>query len=157
MWLLCSVDIFDLISIEIWQLLCESIFVVGIGAAVDLDHFIAATSFSYQAASSLPSRPFGHNLIFVFLPCSVAWYLTSRRIAAMVSITYTLHLLRDGLRRGLWIYPFDPTKPVPMTAYGLTIFSFPVLCQILRIVFINIRNSYISSDRCVDDEQQHTV
>lgn len=105
-----------------------------IGSAVDIDHFIAAGSMSLTDATHLQSRPLGHMVLSallaafaaLFLSClclsrtirfpsakSVEWYWC-KRYALLTFSAYIAHLLRDSVRRGLWIC----TLPGSITTSG---------------------------------------
>ena len=100
-------------------------FSLACGSLVDLDHFIAAGSVSFADATNLQTRPLGHTVVAgvltsltVFVICLVyhvirqggfvritdtpAWY-RSKRYALLVFSAYLAHLLRDSVRRGLWL------------------------------------------------------
>jgi hypothetical protein len=103
------------------------------GSAVDIDHFIAAGSASIAAATSLPSRPWGHALLTGVVVsagagATAAWFPKGSVVHALLSsaylsvdaigehtsllvfTSYLVHLLRDAVRRGLWIctLPYFP-------------------------------------------------
>jgi hypothetical protein len=96
------------------------------GSAVDIDHFIAAGSASIAAATSLPLRPWGHALLSGFAVSLIAGAIVSlipkgssfhtllsptyapteaidTHMSVLVFTSYFVHLLRDAVRRGLWI------------------------------------------------------
>lgn len=97
-----------------------------IGSAVDVDHFIAAGSPSLAAATHLPSRPWGHSVLVCAVFALAAWALmnaavklqqrfgtpwfsgvltnaTAQRVALLTFSAYIAHLLRDSVRRGMWL------------------------------------------------------
>jgi hypothetical protein len=106
----------------------ENILATVFGSMVDIDHFVAAGSLSLSAATNLPSRPWGHCL-FTGLIVSVALGAVSwlagmidkpknnckpseparfsqhwpARVTLLIFTSYLAHLLRDAVRRGLWI------------------------------------------------------
>jgi len=47
----------------------------------------------------------------------------------VLTATFT-HQLRDALRRGLWLYPFE-TKPLPFWTYSFMLLSYPLLCGLI--------------------------
>ncbi|XP_023710471.1 transmembrane protein 267 isoform X2 [Cryptotermes secundus] len=95
-----------------------------LASAIDLDHFAAARSFRIQDARQLPSRPPLHCTSVMLAVCGIllllsftfrwvllhcfSWIL----IAAVLS-----HHLRDATRRGLWMYPFGSSPPIPYAGY----------------------------------------
>eukprot|EP00981_Chlorochromonas_danica_P011116 scaffold3756_cov180-Ochromonas_danica.AAC.8 len=95
----------------------QEIVVAGVlGCVVDVDHFLAARSLSLYNATHLPARPFGHAVLFILLITLLIYGITSSRgYAAMVFCSLTCHQLRDGLRRGLWLWPLGSTSPLPLT------------------------------------------
>ncbi|KAL5112013.1 GPN-loop GTPase 3 [Taenia crassiceps] len=140
------------------HLMIESaLFSALIAVIVDIDHFIAAGSFSLKAARSLPGRPFLHwsgclvVLAMVLLvgsciiqhhwstaPCLVRQTVGSGWVTL---VAWSSHQLRDSLRRGLWLWPpprlllsppgYLHTLPLPLPlAYPLALASILTLLHI---------------------------
>jgi len=103
-----------------------------LASLIDLDHFVAAGSFSIQAALSLPSRPWTHSLTFI-LPAAAFAGLLFRRfwLFAVVVVALTSHVLRDatGTPAPL-LYPL-PDVSISWWAYILTCHLMMVACIIL--------------------------
>lgn len=85
----------------------EMISALIIGSLLDADHFIAAGSSSLKAATSLQSRPFGHNLFFIFTVSTVIFFLLPRRLSLLFFTSTFSHLTRDALRRGYTLCPWS--------------------------------------------------
>lgn len=98
---------------------------------VDLDHFIAAASLSLTAARSLSSRPFAHALLFSLAVAALARGLLSPRWAALLTAAHWLHLLRDALRRGLWLWPLGDSPPIPLPLYLVLLAATAALLSLL--------------------------
>ncbi len=109
---------------------------------MDIDHFIAAGSASIAAATNLPARPLGHALLTGFVVSAGAGatsalfprgsvvhallsstYLSADAVGThtflLVFTSYFVHLLRDAVRRGLWICTL-PYFPTPSAGHAVT-------------------------------------
>ena len=94
-----------------------------VGTALDVDHFIAAGSWSLTAATNLPRRPFGHNLLFVVLLATVVGFAvicfraqrTAQRTKAIVLTSCLSHLSRDALKKGFTYLPLVETHTARIT------------------------------------------
>ena len=86
-----------------------------VGCGLDIDHFLAGSTLSLTTATSLSSRPFGHNLTFVFVLALFVGLLclrnrrTAGRIRALVLTSCLSHLSRDAMKRGFNFVPFSET------------------------------------------------
>lgn len=123
------------------------------GSIVDVDHFIAASSLSLTDATHLKLRPYGHTIL-VGCTCSVVVFLLSalfsrwnggesnpnkkssdlyrsKRTGLLVFSAYFSHLLRDSVRRGLWL----ATIPAGMTPGGLQAIPLTTSPMPLWLVF----------------------
>ena len=100
------------------------------GASVDVDHFLAAGSLSLAEATALPRRPLTHSLT-LGLVLVVASELWLGRWGLAVSLPYLQHLLRDGMRRGLWLWPLGHTPPLTLAVYLSTVALAPLLTRSL--------------------------
>ncbi|KAJ1397260.1 hypothetical protein B484DRAFT_407047 [Ochromonadaceae sp. CCMP2298] len=113
----------------VWQITTGTTGGAGVGAAVcfesywsgalgsllvDSDHLFAAGSLSLSAAASLSVRPYGHSLLALAVATMAAaaagagWSRrsgSSRRWAVLAGSAYFVHLLRDGVRRGVHVLP----------------------------------------------------
>ena len=126
------------------SLLCAG----GLGAVFDVDHFIHVGSLSLERASHLgEQRPFLHCVPMAagcLACCAAALSWASRghgsvkagfhrrwlQWFSMAGLAWGLHLLRDGTRRGIWLWPSSlhaSTAPLPWPAYLGLAFSSPVL------------------------------
>ena len=102
----------------------ESAVACGVLACLlDIDHFVAGWwhtgTPTLTAAMHLPSRPFGHAAAFVVSAALVTAALAPRSPAWLViAVAWGTHLLRDSLRRGLWLWPVPAsTPPLPELLY----------------------------------------
>lgn len=90
---------------------------------LDLDHFVAAAWWnsgrpSLSAAMHLPSRPFGHAVAFVAASVALSAAAAPRSPTwLIIAVAWGTHLMRDALRRGLWLWPAGSTPPVPVSLY----------------------------------------
>ncbi|KAF7282014.1 hypothetical protein GWI33_003675 [Rhynchophorus ferrugineus] len=95
-----------------------------IASMIDLDHFIAAKSFSLKDATRLKNRPFLHCttlplvvfMILAVISYSLQWN-SLKRFALLLLTAFISHHIRDATRRGLWLYPFGSTAPIPYAFY----------------------------------------
>ena len=77
-----------------------------IGSLVDSDHFVSAGSLSLFSATHLQSRPYGHCLLFTVVSSILVFNISRRlRFGMLVFTSQFVHLLRDSVRRGLWLWP----------------------------------------------------
>lgn len=125
------------------------------GSAVDIDHFLAAGSASLHAATNLQSRPWGHafltcmivsiaiGIVVIAVQSIKSEYnvcngphapinsnLSYRvyigtRISFLVFSAYLVHLLRDAVRRGLWLctVPYTDNSRTTSATMGRTYLS----------------------------------
>lgn len=139
--------------------LTESAAAYLLASAMDADHFLAAASLRLTAATSLSSRPFAHAVAFVAVSAAaggvaaahvprVAGWLSdgaSRartqpsarrrcplgwRAAALVACALGTHQLRDAHRRGLWLWPFGSTAPLPYVVYVGATACLPLVARL---------------------------
>lgn len=121
-----------------------------VGSLVDIDHFICAQSFSLHDATSLSYRPVGHALTTCFVLTSLCALVTrSARCTLILFSAYFSHLLRDSVRRGLWLSPWPATSAAPV---GLSTPPLPLwlvfgLYAILPIVYTSIQRITILRER----------
>ena len=89
-----------------------------VAAALDADHFLAAQSLRLSDAQSLASRPFGHAALTVAVAAAaVSAAAPQSRAGLLLACAWGSHLLRDGLRRGLWLWPLGSTPALPLPVY----------------------------------------
>eukprot|EP00048_Salpingoeca_helianthica_P005596 m.89418 g.89418 ORF g.89418 m.89418 type:complete len:201 (+) comp13658_c0_seq4:96-698(+) len=95
------------------------------GSFIDLDHFLAAHSLSLKDAVSLPSRPPFHATLALLAVLAVVFALTRLHpplrtwgwLPLMAAAALLSHHLRDGYRRGLWLWPLPYSLPLTYPAY----------------------------------------
>ncbi|XP_076816395.1 transmembrane protein 267-like [Clavelina lepadiformis] len=125
---------------------------------IDIDHFIAAGSFSLKAAVSLPNRPIFHAVLAIPVAALVL-KLVSKLFLACVNqlslpkdfsclksllptlpwllvIAWSSHQLRDSIRRGLWFWPFGTLPPTPFVVYVVFIAGGSFLLNWILKVFL---------------------
>lgn len=83
-----------------------------VAVLIDLDHFVAAGSFSLHAATHLGYRPITHSLMFALVSAIFVWRITrDPRDGCLWFIALASHLLRDastgGIHYLLWPFGFD--------------------------------------------------
>jgi hypothetical protein len=114
------------------DLLKKCLFNAVTASLLDVDHFIAAGALSLAGATHLQGRPFGHAVTFIILVALLVarW---SRKCQArrrrhrvcFVVVAWLSHQLRDGMRRGLWFWPFGSSPPLNYLLYLLMEESLP--------------------------------
>lgn len=160
----------------ILQKYIETVLSMLIGSAVDIDHFVAAGSISLTAATHLPTRPWGHAVLSCVVVTLLVWTLifaavklqhrfpyklsigtplttaVAHRFALLTFSAYFAHLLRDSVRRGLWLCTISSrdsisnetsesahnkhnvsigTPPLPLWVVFVAYFSLPVLNRLI--------------------------
>jgi membrane-bound metal-dependent hydrolase YbcI (DUF457 family) len=88
------------------------------GAALDLDHVVAAGSLRPQALETLQHRPDTHSLLFAMALTLLAFALTrSKPIAWSVFAVIVSHLLFDAAGGNeYWLYPLTHPESIPWLA-----------------------------------------
>ncbi|KAK7864011.1 hypothetical protein R5R35_000117 [Gryllus longicercus] len=112
-----------------------------LSSLIDIDHFIAARSVKLTDALNLTSRPFLHCSSVVFLLCvifiSVSSVFNLKEITTfgwILFAAFVSHHIRDATRRGLWIWPFGSTAPIPYNIYIILTMLFPfVLITVMTL------------------------
>jgi hypothetical protein len=151
------------------------------GSVLDIDHFIAGGALSLKAATTLHSRPFGHSLLFIFLAsvslimiiisslslscphliaqALLAFIATNSRLGLLAFISTLSHQLRDSTRRGLWLWPFPHTPPLPYSLYLLLLALLPLTTLLLleRINWSGGSNGSLCSHESVSSLQERTL
>eukprot|EP00730_Choanoeca_flexa_P009620 TRINITY_DN1268_c0_g1_i1.p1 TRINITY_DN1268_c0_g1~~TRINITY_DN1268_c0_g1_i1.p1 ORF type:complete len:222 (+),score=29.14 TRINITY_DN1268_c0_g1_i1:93-668(+) len=85
---------------------------------LDADHFLAAGALSLKKATSLSQRPWLHSLplamalgLCLSLLCGLIHRRTTAILVATLWTTAVLtHQVRDGFRRGVWLWPVSSTS-----------------------------------------------
>eukprot|EP00644_Phytophthora_capsici_P006620 jgi/Phyca11/49322/gw1.36.391.1 len=115
-----------------WGFLKKCFFNGITGSLLDVDHFIAAGALSLAGATHLKGRPFGHAVTFIIVVALlVSRY--SRKVQArkrryrvcFIVVAWFSHQLRDGMRLGLWFWPFGSTPPINYFFYLIMEESLP--------------------------------
>lgn len=109
---------------------------VAVGASfIDVDHFIAAQSWSIDKAMKPPHRGPFHStgLLFVIF---FLLYKFKPHLALLFLVAFLPHHMRDSQRRGIYIFPpaslgFE-TRPIPKVFVRLFLPVFPWLLIMLR-------------------------
>uniref|UniRef100_A0A1I8N9R9 Transmembrane protein 267 n=1 Tax=Musca domestica TaxID=7370 RepID=A0A1I8N9R9_MUSDO len=92
---------------------------------IDIDHFIAAGSWSLEDATNLSRRPFLHCsslivlLLLAYLCTSCLNYFKWSLVLGVLLCAFITHHTRDAIRRGYWFYPWGHTNKLPNLAYIL--------------------------------------
>ncbi|KAJ0406301.1 hypothetical protein ATCC90586_007339 [Pythium insidiosum] len=119
-----------------WRPFVLSCLATGIlASALDIDHFVAAGALSLRGATHLQGRPFGHAVTFILAAsvavwgvsrhCGVSRSQSARRVCRVV-IAWLSHQLRDGIRRGLWIWPLGSTPALFYPLYLAMELALPI-------------------------------
>ncbi|XP_032829761.2 transmembrane protein 267 [Petromyzon marinus] len=98
-----------------------------LACCLDLDHFVMARSLRISDLHRLRGRPPLHNTTLVLaLALSLEVVLVRplgllggpwERLPALAALAWLSHHVRDGARRGLWLWPLGSTPPLPRWAY----------------------------------------
>lgn len=100
-----------------------SIRLLNFALLVDVRYYrilLNITPFNLQAATHLQSRPLFHNTSLLLTIISLCFLLQSYlhpSLPLILLVAGLTHHLRDSIRRGLWLYPFGSTPPVPFPLY----------------------------------------
>ncbi|XP_011683785.2 transmembrane protein 267 isoform X1 [Strongylocentrotus purpuratus] len=123
----------------LWEILLCGV----LSSLVDLDHFAAAGTVKLQNALSLKSRPPCHAttlipVICLFLLLIVRLFKLQRirRLPLILFVAWFSHHIRDAARRGLWLWPWGSTSPLPYWLYITLIVVIPYLV----ISLMNVTN-----------------
>jgi hypothetical protein len=113
------------------------------GSLLDVDHFLRARSLALaDATSPAPDRPPGHALVAIPLVAVLVagcitfvlgLELSQRRYwrtVALVTCALLSHQLRDGTRRGLWLWPVAmSTAPLARNTYRAALVALPLAAR----------------------------
>ena len=105
---------------------------------IDVDHFIAAGSFSFDKAMHAPHRgPFHSTGLFLII--FLIWHKFRPHQALLFLISFLPHHLRDAQRRGIYLFPPAymgwETAPLPKALVRVLIPLFPWAVISLRDKF----------------------
>lgn len=114
----------------------EDLLLVSLGASlIDLDHFIAAGSWSIDKAMHAPHRGPFHSTGLLF----VIFFLLYRyrpHLSLLFLVAFLPHHMRDAQRRGIYIFPpaslHWETRPIPIFLVRLFLPIFPWILVYLR-------------------------
>lgn len=111
-------------------------------SALDIDHFIAASSLSFVKATSLEQQAPFHNLALpIVILCLAGIFLYSNQKTLYdnflaLSLCLFVHLCRDGLRRGVAFCSYR-SPPLPFSIYLLVVFTHVFLLEFLYKLSLN--------------------
>lgn len=98
----------------------EMIAVALCACFIDSDHFLTALSWRLSDATNLDGRPFAHSLLFACLCVALAYMCCPiKHFPGVLGYAFLSHHLRDATRRGLFLWPFPSTPPLPYPLYLL--------------------------------------
>ncbi len=140
---------FSLVSLKpssIWleenSTLLEGLLAWLLGGLIDIDHFISAKSFTLFGATHLTSRPVGHSVLCILLMPTLfsltEWILfrvlrfplsatLPVRVSLVMIVSFTSHQLRDASRRGLLLWSYHSTSPIPFYLDMVLLCVLPLL------------------------------
>ncbi|XP_049884381.1 transmembrane protein 267 [Pectinophora gossypiella] len=133
------------ISISRYASVCNIIFCTILSSFIDIDHVMEAKSIYLKDM---------HNLKRGIFHCTTFWLIVSLLfilysyvvkklniyiLTFMIIIAYTSHHIRDGNRRGLWLYPFGHTPPISKFIYVALIGILP---NIYAKIFTYMENGF---------------
>ncbi|XP_045456382.1 transmembrane protein 267 [Melitaea cinxia] len=105
-----------------------------VSCLIDVDHFLMAKSFYLKDVAKLKQRGILHctTLWIVITLLLIAYSYINRKhnfyvITYMILIAFSSHHIRDGERRGLWLYPYGHTRPINKSIYLILICLLPSL------------------------------
>lgn len=102
--------------------LLATLIVVASATLIDIDHFIAARSFTLDAALNLPMRPASHSLSFAFAALCLILLVTRRLdLSYLIFAALASHVLRDASGGGTPLFWPLPVYSLawPMAVSGL--------------------------------------
>jgi hypothetical protein len=112
---------------------------VAIGASfIDLDHFLAAWSFSPDAAMHASHRGILHCTGLLFCISGFLYWKGKPHLALLLLVAFIPHHLRDAQRRGLYLIPFFPgieTPPIPKSFVRFFLPAYPWILNYFRTSF----------------------
>ncbi|XP_034838934.1 transmembrane protein 267 [Maniola hyperantus] len=118
------------VTTQAW--LCNVLFCSAMSSLIDVDHFIVAKSFNLKDIANVNRRGIFHNTSFSIIVAVILLILThiSRKInlyllTYMLILAFTSHHIRDGNRRGIWLYPYTHTQPLGKCLYVFLICLLP--------------------------------
>ena len=103
------------------------------GSALDLDHVVAAGSFSPRALEHLGHRPETHSVGFAVATSLITFAFTRRILVAWsVFAVFVAHLLFDAAGGGVyWLYPLEQTDGIPWLAAPFGLLLLTIVSMVL--------------------------
>lgn len=118
-----------------WSLNADLLAVALGSSLIDIDHFIAAKSWSFDKAMHAPHRGPFHSTGLLFL-VFLGIYRYSPHNALVFLVSFLPHHLRDSQRRGIYVFPpaslHWETRPIPVFLVRLLIPALPWVLVYLR-------------------------
>jgi hypothetical protein len=106
-----------------------------LASLVDLDHFIAAQSFSLYDALQLPVRPVTHSITFAILAALSGFLLTGNKLVSWTLLAALIsHIIRDASGGSTPIFwPLEIYRVPSWLYYGIEIVLLHFSFQVKRI------------------------
>lgn len=108
------------------------LFCTALSSLIDVDHFIVARSLYLKDLLNLRQRGIFHCTTFWLVISTILIFyshfcrkLNIYILTYMIIIAFSSHHIRDGYRRGLWLYPFGHTPPINKFVYTFSICILP--------------------------------
>ncbi|XP_071941187.1 transmembrane protein 267-like [Antedon mediterranea] len=116
----------------------QIVFAGLLASAMDIDHFIAARSIHLKDATFLQQRPLLHMTTLIPILAIVSEIIICisglhrlHFFPYLFTLSWFSHHIRDGTRRGLWLWPFGSTPPVPYFVYFASTLVLPFTTSLL--------------------------
>ncbi|KAJ8704949.1 hypothetical protein PYW08_012269 [Mythimna loreyi] len=120
-----------------------------VSSLIDVDHAFVARSIYLKDMTNLKHRGIFHCTTFWLLITTIILlysYLEKKTnlylLSFMLILAYSSHHIRDGNRRGLWLYPFGSSAPIDKPLY---LFLLAVLPHLLACVYHIGKSSFEKS------------
>ncbi|XP_045783569.1 transmembrane protein 267 isoform X2 [Maniola jurtina] len=118
------------VTTQAW--LYNVLFCSAMSSLIEVDHFIVAKSFNLKDIANVNRRGVFHNTSFCVIVTAILIILThiARKINVhlftyMLLLAFTSHHIRDGNRRGIWLYSSTHTQPLGKCLYMFLICLLP--------------------------------
>ncbi|XP_074661455.1 transmembrane protein 267-like [Tubulanus polymorphus] len=125
------------------SIVVEAMLALLFGVIPDLDHVLTTRTFDVQKMRRFhgKGRPFHSSTLIPVVAlafCLLRRYFSLRSRTAMnlpwmSSLGIGLHHLRDATRRGIYLWPFSTTPPVPYNAYIAVTITIPIIMKFIRV------------------------
>ncbi|XP_072947001.1 transmembrane protein 267 [Epargyreus clarus] len=110
------------------------IFCTIISSLIDIDHAFVARSFYLKDYTNLKQRGIFHCTTFwatitalLLIYSNIVKKLNIYLLTWMLILAFTSHHIRDANRRGLWLYPYGHSAPIPKYLYIMLISTLPII------------------------------